>query len=114
LHESLQLANPDFIVIDVRERNAFAKGHVEGASNIPHREMTAARMAEYPKGKMFVVYCAGPHCNGANKAALRLARLGLPIKNDYRRRDRLDQRRFRIDPVVSKSCRPLLQAGFSK
>jgi len=37
-------------------------------------------MAEYPKGKMFVVYCAGPHCNGANKAALRLARLGLPVK----------------------------------
>jgi rhodanese-related sulfurtransferase len=28
----------------------------------------------------FVVYCAGPHCNGANKAALRLARLGLPVK----------------------------------
>ena len=27
-----------------------------------------------------VVYCAGPHCNGANKAALRLARLGLPVK----------------------------------
>lgn len=28
----------------------------------------------------FVVYCAGPHCNGANKAALRLARLGRPVK----------------------------------
>jgi rhodanese-related sulfurtransferase len=42
--------------------------------------MTAARMAEYPKGKMFVVYCAGSHCNGANKAALGPARLGLPVK----------------------------------
>jgi TPR repeat protein len=29
-----------------------------------------------------VVYCAGPHCNGANKAALRLARLGLPVYDD--------------------------------
>ena len=28
-------------------------------------------MAEFPKDKLFVVYCAGPHCNGANKAALR-------------------------------------------
>ena len=37
-------------------------------------------MAECPKDKLFVVYCAGPHCNGANKAALRLARLGLPVK----------------------------------
>jgi rhodanese-related sulfurtransferase len=40
--------------------------------------MTATRMGEYPKDKVFVVYCAGPHCNG--KAALRLARLGLPVK----------------------------------
>ena len=66
--------------MDVRGPNAFGKGHVNGAINIPHREMTATRMAEYPKDKVFVVYCAGPHCNGANKAALRLARLGLPVK----------------------------------
>ena len=37
-------------------------------------------MAEYPAGKTFVVYCAGPHCNGANKAACRLAALGMPVK----------------------------------
>jgi hypothetical protein len=24
--------------------------------------------------------CAGPHCNGANKAAVRMARLDLPVK----------------------------------
>jgi len=80
VHESLKSASPDFTVVDVRGRDAFAKGHVKGAINIPHREITDARMAEYPKGKIFVVYCAGPHCNGANKAALRLARLGLPVK----------------------------------
>lgn len=80
VHESLKSAHRDFIVIDVRAPNAFANGHVERAINIPHREITAARMAESPKGKIFVVYCAGPHCNAANKAALRLARLGLPVK----------------------------------
>jgi rhodanese-related sulfurtransferase len=68
------------LVVDVRGPNAFGKGHVKGAIDIPHREMTATRMAEYPKDKVFVVYWAGPHCNGANKAALRLARLGLPVK----------------------------------
>jgi rhodanese-related sulfurtransferase len=26
------------------------------------------------------VYCAGPHCNGADKAAVRRARLGRPVK----------------------------------
>jgi rhodanese-related sulfurtransferase len=80
VHESLKSANPDFIVVDVRGPSAFAKGHVKGAINIPHSEMTATRMAEYPKDEVLVVYCAGPHCNGANKAALRLARLGLPVK----------------------------------
>ena len=33
-----------------------------------------------PAGTTFVVYCAGPHCNGADRAALRLARLGRPVK----------------------------------
>jgi rhodanese-related sulfurtransferase len=80
VHESLKSADRDFIVVDVRGPNAFAKGHVDGAINIPHREITAARMAAHPKDTTFVVYCAGPHCNGANKAALRLARLGLPVK----------------------------------
>jgi rhodanese-related sulfurtransferase len=28
----------------------------------------------------FVVYCAGPHCNGADRAALALARLGRRVK----------------------------------
>jgi rhodanese-related sulfurtransferase len=80
VHESLKSADPDFIVVDVRGPASFERGHVEGAVNIPHREMTASRMAGFPKDKIFVVYCSGPHCNGANKAALRLARLGLPVK----------------------------------
>ena len=80
MHESLKSTDRDFIVIDVRGPIAFAKGHLEGAINIPHGEITATRMAEYSNGKMFVVYCAGPHCNAANKAALRLAQLGLSVK----------------------------------
>lgn len=27
-----------------------------------------------------MVYCAGPHCNGADQAALKLALLGRPVK----------------------------------
>ena len=37
-------------------------------------------MAHWPEGTLFVVYCAGPHCNGADRAALKLSRLGLPVK----------------------------------
>lgn len=37
-------------------------------------------MSEWPAETLFVVYCAGPHCNGADIAALRLAELGRPVK----------------------------------
>jgi rhodanese-related sulfurtransferase len=37
-------------------------------------------MSNYAPGTLFVVYCAGPHCNGAQRGAVRLARLGLPVK----------------------------------
>lgn len=80
VHEGLKSTDPDFILVDVRGPDLFSKGHIQGAINIPHGKMIAAIMSKYPSDKVFVVYCAGPHCNGANKAAIRLARLGLPVK----------------------------------
>lgn len=79
VHESLK-DKPDFVLVDVRGPKLYARGHVAGAANIPHRTMTAERMAEYPKDTLFVVYCAGPHCNGTDKAALKLAELGVRVK----------------------------------
>jgi rhodanese-related sulfurtransferase len=35
---------------------------------------------EYPDDILFITYCAGPHCNGATRGALRLAQLGRPVK----------------------------------
>ncbi len=80
VHAAMTEGAPDFVLLDVRGPNAYARGHVPGALNLPHREMTADRMAQWPAETLFVVYCAGPHCNGADKAALALARLGCPVK----------------------------------
>jgi rhodanese-related sulfurtransferase len=77
---ALASGSPGFALIDVRGRQAYAKGHVAQAINIPVTTLTEERLREYPKATLFVVYCAGPHCNGANKAAIRLARLGRPVK----------------------------------
>ena len=79
-HESLLSGAGDFVLLDVRSPQLYAEGHVPGAVNLPHGKITARKMAEWPAGTLFVPYCAGPHCNGANKAAVRLARLGLPVK----------------------------------
>jgi rhodanese-related sulfurtransferase len=70
----------DFVLLDVRSAEAYASGHVPGAINIPHARLIASRMAAFPAGSVFVVYCAGPHCNAAQRAALRLAQLNLPVK----------------------------------
>lgn len=80
VHAALGAGKADFVLVDVRSPGLFAAGHVPGAINIPHRELTAERLAQYPTDTLFVVYCAGPHCNGANRAAVRLARLGRPVK----------------------------------
>lgn len=70
----------DFVLLDVRGPALYTRCHVPGALNLPHGKMTERRMADWPANTLFVVYCAGPHCNGADKAALRLAALGRPVK----------------------------------
>ena len=80
VHDALSNGASDFVVLDVRGRDAYAAGHVPGAVSLPHAEIDRARMAAWPADTLFVVYCAGPHCNGANKAAVRLARIDRPVK----------------------------------
>ncbi|WP_203076941.1 rhodanese-like domain-containing protein [Falsiroseomonas ponticola] len=80
VHTAMATPDPGFVLLDVRGPNAFARGHVPGALNLPRRQMTAERMEAWPAETLFVVYCAGPHCNGADKAAAALAALGRPVK----------------------------------
>lgn len=70
----------DFVLLDVRSPALFARGHVPGAVNLPHGKIVASKLAGYPADTLFVTYCAGPHCNGATRGAIRLAQLGRPVK----------------------------------
>jgi rhodanese-related sulfurtransferase len=79
MHDSLS-KGADFVLLDVRSPALFAKGHIPGAINLPHGKIIASKMAQWPEDTIFVTYCAGPHCNGAARAALRLAGLGRPVK----------------------------------
>lgn len=80
LYHSQQAGQVDYVLVDVRNATAFAAGHVPGAINLPTRTITPERLAAFPANSLFVVYCAGPHCNGVHRAAARLAGLGHSVK----------------------------------
>jgi rhodanese-related sulfurtransferase len=79
VHEALS-QGADFVLLDVRSPAMFAKGHVPGAISLPHGKIIGSKMAQWNDDTIFVTYCAGPHCNGAARGALRLAELGRPVK----------------------------------
>jgi rhodanese-related sulfurtransferase len=80
VHHAMSNGAADFVLLDVRGPQLYAESHVPGAINLPHGKMTATKMAEWPEDTLFVVYCAGPHCNGTDRAALRLSRLQKRVK----------------------------------
>ena len=80
VHEAVKAGVSGFVLLDVRSPESFASGHVPGASNLPQARITERHVAPYPAETLFVVYCNGPHCNGADRAAARLARLGRRVK----------------------------------
>jgi len=77
-----ELGNPEraFVVLDVRSPESFAAGHLPEAISLPYGRINERNLTQYPAETLFVVYCSGPHCNGADRAAVRLARLGRPVK----------------------------------
>ena len=78
---SLRAGAPDFVLLHVvGSADTFARRHIPGALHLPLSSITAERMGAWPADTLFVVYCTGPHCNGADRAALRLAELGRPVK----------------------------------
>lgn len=80
VYAGLMQPERDFVLLDVRSPELYARGHLPGAINLPHRQIGAETLAAFPPDAVFVTYCAGPHCNGSTKAALKIARLGRPVK----------------------------------
>ena len=80
VHAAIEAGEVPFTILDVRAPESFAAGHVPGAINLPHRRIVERNLAQFAPDALFVVYCDGPHCNGADRGAARLARLGRKVK----------------------------------
>lgn len=80
VNHAIENDKQDFVLLDVRSEELYAVGHVPKAISLPHWKISEATLGQYPIDTLFVVYCAGPHCNGADKGALAIAKLGRSVK----------------------------------
>ncbi|XOV78699.1 MAG: rhodanese-like domain-containing protein [Aestuariibacter sp.] len=80
VHYALTNNLHDFVLLDVRAIETAKQGYIDGAVLMPYTDIHKASLEAYPPDAVYVVYCAGPHCNATEKAAIRLARLGRPVK----------------------------------
>jgi rhodanese-related sulfurtransferase len=77
---AIATGHPGFVLVDSRGDAAWAQGRLPGALHVPTATIADAAPALLPPGTPVVVYCWGPGCNGATKAALAFATLGHPVR----------------------------------
>ena len=80
VHHAISNHRRDFVLLDVRSETLYQQGHLPESVNLPQHKISAQTLTEYAEDTLFVVYCAGPHCNGADKAAIKLVTLNRPVK----------------------------------
>jgi rhodanese-related sulfurtransferase len=80
VYADINAENNHYVLLDVRAVEAFDKSHAITAINLPHSDINTESLAHYDKETKFVVYCWGPGCNGAAKAAFKISALGYEVK----------------------------------
>ncbi len=79
VYEALSRNEP-VVVVDGRSAEAFAREHIPGAVNLPHREIDERVTASLDRSKLYVCYCDGIGCNASTKTALKLLTLGFRVR----------------------------------
>jgi len=62
------------VIVDVRGEEAFRKGHVPGAINIPREQWRTTPVLE--RGRTHIVYCYNQQCHLATRACLEFSHRG--------------------------------------
>lgn len=79
LHEALDEGTADYAVVDVRDAEQYAAGHIPKAISIPLKDLPG-KLKTLPKDKTIVTYCGSITCQLAPTAALELAQKGFKVK----------------------------------
>lgn len=67
------------IVVDVRDADDFARGHIPGSINVPREGQGWRKPRGLQPGKLHVVVCYSQVCHLAAKAAVELAKGGFSV-----------------------------------
>ena len=77
LSQLIKSGGTDFNIIDVREAEDYAKGHIPGAINLPREKW--GTFSGLSKDKVNIVYCYTHVCHLAAKANSLFAKNGFPV-----------------------------------
>jgi TonB family protein len=83
---SRQLASTHPIILDISERDAFRRGHLEGAVNIPFAELGERAPIELPPARPIIIDCSreGSWCQSAGNIVGYLQSVGFSKLTIYR------------------------------
>src|SRR3954466_13352425 len=95
------------LVVDGRDHAAWRQGRIPGAVHCPTGEIAARGRDLVPPGVTVVTYCWGPGCNGATRAALAFARLGIPVKEMIGGYEYWGREGVPVRPAAGETRRPV-------
>jgi rhodanese-related sulfurtransferase len=75
-----QKAGDAFVLVDVRDDQAWEQGRLSGAIHMPYRQIAERAPRELDPAVPVVVYCWSPGCNAGAKGAVEFAKLGFRVR----------------------------------
>jgi rhodanese-related sulfurtransferase len=99
VNEALQAKAPGLVVVDARGAEAFAKGHIPGAINLPAKLITPESTAGFDKHALYVSYCGSVTCRASTRAAEKLAGLGFQVKELLGGIETWQEKGFAVEPA---------------
>jgi rhodanese-related sulfurtransferase len=76
---SVKHGDPDLVLLDMRDREDYQRGHIKGALSMPLEEIDK-RYRDLPKDKDIVTYCYNQYCHLSTLGALKLVEQGISAK----------------------------------
>src|SRR2546422_1876374 len=77
--DSVKHGNPDLLLLDLRDKEDYQRGHIKGAVSMPLEEIDK-RYQELPRDKEIVTYCYNQYCHLSTLGALKLVEHGIPAR----------------------------------